>query len=107
LVAAIMCGVFHFLLEDSRMPTPHGWLAAVAVGALPTATANLLWDAGIRHGDANLLTVLAYATPLMGAVLLALLGIEDFTWRLLIVGFLIGVAGFLSNEHPGAKRVIR
>jgi drug/metabolite transporter (DMT)-like permease len=64
---------------------------------VPLALGNWAWDEGFRRGDSQLLAVMAYATPLCSALLLAALGIEALTWNLMIGAVVIAVAGFLSR----------
>ena len=72
--------------------------AATAVGIVPTAIANVAWDEGFRKGDGQLLTVMAYGTPLCSALLLTALGTQDLTWRLTIGAIPIMVAGLMSRS---------
>jgi drug/metabolite transporter (DMT)-like permease len=99
-LSTILCGIMHLLLEPSVMPTLGGAAAAGVVGIVPAACANLAWDEGFRRGDSQLLAVMAYATPLVSALLLTVLGLESFTWRLLIGAVVIGLAGVLSRADP-------
>jgi drug/metabolite transporter (DMT)-like permease len=74
--------------------------SAVAVGLVPLALGNLVWDKGFRRGDSQLLAVMAYSTPLCSAVILALLGLEVYTANLCIGGFVVVVAaGSLSRTE--------
>jgi len=96
-LAALLCAALHFLLEDSILPDAAGTSAAVAIGVIPGALANWTWDEGFRRGDSQLLAVMAYATPLCSALLLATLGFESLTWRLLVGAIFIAAAGVLSR----------
>ncbi|MDB6083258.1 MAG: rane protein, partial [Gammaproteobacteria bacterium] len=96
-IAAVLCGIVHLLLESSVIPTVGSAAIAAVIGVVPTAFANLAWDEGFRRGDSQLLAVMAYATPLCSALLLTLLGIEPFTWRLLVGAMVIVMAGVLSR----------
>ena len=97
-ISLLLCGVLHFLLEHSVAPSVASAAAAVLIGIAPTAFANLAWDRGFRYGDSQLLAVAAYGTPLCSALLLALLGLEPFTWQLLIAAMAIVGAGLLSRH---------
>ena len=88
---------------DRARPEAGRAAAAITTGLIPTGLANLAWDEGFRRGDSRLLAVMAYGTPLCSALLLAMLNLEPFTWRLLIGGTIIVLAGVLSNisrSHP-------
>lgn len=96
-LSAVLCAAIHFLLEPSALPSLGSGTAAVAIGIVPAALANWTWDEGFRKGDSQLLAVMAYATPLCSAALLAVFGLESFTWKLLVGATLIIIAGLLSR----------
>jgi drug/metabolite transporter (DMT)-like permease len=96
-ISAALCGVLHLILEHPVMPSIGTAGAAVLVGIVPTAFANLAWDKGLRRGDSQLLAVAAYGTPLCSALLLSLLGLESLSWKILIGAFLIVTAGLMSR----------
>jgi hypothetical protein len=66
--------VLHFALETTVTPSASSLLFAVLIGAQPLALAALGWDNGIRRGDRRLLAIMAYATPLVSALMLILCG---------------------------------
>lgn len=80
------------------LPSAGGVAAAAAVGIVPLAFGNLLWDEGFRRGDGQLLAVMAYGTPLCSALLLAMLGLESLTWTLGLGALVIVGAGVLSRS---------
>jgi drug/metabolite transporter (DMT)-like permease len=96
-ISTLLCAGLHLLLEPTVVPSIGAIAAAAAVGIVPLAAGNLAWDQGFRRGDGQLLAVLAYATPLCSALLLALLGLELFSWGLLIGAIVIVLAGLLSR----------
>jgi len=93
-----LCFGMHLLLEPTVMPSAGGIAAAAAVGIVPLAFGNLLWDEGFRRGDSQLLAVMAYATPLCSALLLGVLGLESLTWTLGLGALVIVAAGLLSRS---------
>jgi drug/metabolite transporter (DMT)-like permease len=95
-----LCAILHFALERTVVPG-LGALAATAVaGMVPLALGNFVWDEGFRRGDGQLLAVMAYATPLCSALLLAALGAALITWNLLTGAVVIVLAGWLSRADP-------
>ncbi len=99
-ISAIICVFLHALLEPTVIPN-LGALAATAVaGMIPLALGNFVWDEGFRRGDGHLLAVMAYATPLCSALLLASLGAALLTWNLLAGAVVIVLAGVLSQTSP-------
>jgi drug/metabolite transporter (DMT)-like permease len=93
-----LCFGMHLLLEPTVIPSAGGIAAAAAVGIVPLAFGNLLWDEGFRRGDGQLLAVMAYATPLCSALLLAVFGLESLTWTLGVGALVIVAAGLLSRS---------
>jgi drug/metabolite transporter (DMT)-like permease len=97
-LAALLCAALHFLLEPTVLPSAAGMMGAAAVGIVPTAIASVAWDQGFRKGDSQLLTVMAYATPLCSALLLTMLGVQALTWRLLLGAIAIVSAGLMARS---------
>ena len=96
-LAALTCGVMHLLLESTVIPSIRSAAATVAVGIMPGALANWMWDHGFRKGNSQQLAVLAYTSPLCSALLLVGLGLEFVTPTLVIGGGLIVMAALLSR----------
>jgi len=96
-ISTALCAGLHFALEPTMMPSLSALGAAAAVGVVPLALGNFVWDEGFRRGDSQLLAVLAYATPLCSALLLGALGLASLTWGLLLGGAIIVTAGALSR----------
>ncbi len=90
-LSAFICAALHSVLEPNRIPSLRGLASAAAVGIVPW-----VGNQGFRRGDSQLLAVVD-ATPLCGAILLAMLGLDAFTLRLLIGGIVIVLAGMLSR----------
>jgi len=98
-ISTALCGALHFALEPTVMPSMGALGAAAAVGVVPLALGNFVWDEGFRRGDSQLLAVLAYATPLCSALLLGALGLASLSWGLLVGGAVIVTAGLLSRHE--------
>ena len=96
-LSTVLCGALHFLLEPTILPSIGALGAAAAVGIVPLALGNLVWDEGFRRGDSQLLAVMSYATPLCSALLLASLGMAALTMNLLVGAVVIVLAGLLSR----------
>jgi prepilin-type processing-associated H-X9-DG protein len=97
-ISTLVCGALHFAFEPTVMPTPAAFACMTIAGVLPLAVGNHLWDVGFRRGDSQQLAVMAYATPLCGALLLAALGAAVLTWNLLLGAIVIVAAGVLSRS---------
>jgi drug/metabolite transporter (DMT)-like permease len=96
-ISTALCAALHFALEPTVAPSLGALGAAAAVGVIPLALGNFVWDEGFRRGDSQLLAVLAYATPLCSALLLGALGLASLTWGLLAGAVAIVTAGVLSR----------
>jgi drug/metabolite transporter (DMT)-like permease len=96
-VSALLCLGLHLSLETTVLPEPRALLAAISVGIAPLALANFAWDQGMRRGDGQLLAVMAYATPLVSALLLILVGIAAASLNLLAGALMIVSAGMMSR----------
>ena len=97
--SALLCAGLHGLLETTVVPSLGALSAAVAVGVAPLALANFAWDQGFRRGDSQLLAVMAYATPVLSALLLVSIGLASLTPGLLIGATMIVGAGLLSRSE--------
>lgn len=97
LSAALSFGL-HLLLEDWLSPSLPGLLGAVLAGIGPLALGNLAWDVGARRGDRVTLATLAYATPLVAALLLAAAGLATLGLGLVAGGALIVLGGYVSSR---------
>jgi len=98
-ISTAFCAVLHLLLEPTVVPSVAALASSAAIGIVPLALGNLVWDKGFQRGDSQLLAVMAYATPLCSAVLLAVLGLESFTWSLVVGAVVIVLAGYLSRAE--------
>lgn len=96
-ISTALCVLLHFLTEPTVIPSLGAFAATAVAGMVPLALGNFVWDEGFRRGDGQLLAVMAYATPLCSALLLAALGAALLTWNLLTGAAVIVLAGFLSR----------
>src|ERR1700677_2743744 len=99
-ISAVLCALLHVSLEPTVIPSLGAFAATAVAGMIPLAVGNYVWDEGFRRGDGHLLAVMAYATPLCSALLLASLGAALLTWNLLAGAIVIVLAGLLSRTDP-------
>jgi drug/metabolite transporter (DMT)-like permease len=99
-ISTLLCAGLHLLLEPTVMPSATNLLAMAIAGFVALGLGTYLWDLGFRHGDGHLLAVMAYATPLCSALLLATFSGALLTWNLLIGALVIVAAGLLSRTAP-------
>lgn len=103
LVTAALALAAHAVLEPTRWPEGSGWLAVLALGLGPVGAAFFLWDRGTKRGDLQLLGSAAYLSPLLGTLLLLLLGqgrpsLGLLAAALLIVGGAAVASGALGHS---------
>lgn len=100
LVAAIVCGAIHFSFETTQALSGVQTMAIVALGIVPMGLGYALWDYGVARGDARLLSILAYGTPLIATLLLVVLGFAELSASLMIGAALI-IAGAAVGTWKG------
>jgi drug/metabolite transporter (DMT)-like permease len=74
LVTALLAFLAHLLVEPGDWPEGAAWLAVLALGIGPVGAAFFLWDFGTKGGALQILGAAAYLAPLLGTVLLLLMG---------------------------------
>ena len=75
-VTAVLALFCHLLWETTVWPeTSTQWLGIIGLGVGPVGIAFFTWDYGIKHGNLQLLGVLAYSAPLISALLLVMTGL--------------------------------
>lgn len=97
-LSAAIALALHLILETTVVPSAGTMISSLLVGIVPLALGNLAWDHGIRRGDRVLLSVLAYATPLVSALILIAAGYASPTLGLLAGGLMIVAAGIISTR---------
>ena len=87
-----------------------GWACLAAISLGPLGAAFFAWDAALKRGDARLIGVLAYLTPLLSTLLLVAVG-RPFHFStaaalvLIVSGALLGTWG--TWRKPSTGRVTR
>lgn len=107
LATAALAFAAHLLLEAPGWPAgARSWLAVLALGVGPVGAAFFLWDHGTKHGALQVLGAAAYLAPLLGAVLLLLMGRGSPSPGLLAAAVLIvggaAIAGRARPRRPAA-----
>ncbi|MCB2109490.1 MAG: EamA family transporter [Defluviimonas sp.] len=94
---AILSAAAHLAWETAAAPAgPWGWLACAALGLGPVGLAFYFWDTGVKHGDIQLLGVLAYAAPLLSTLVLIVAGIAPATPQLALSALMIAGGAALA-----------
>ena len=99
--AALLAGALHLLTENTAPLTPGIAIVVLAMGVGPVGLAFALWDIGMKRGDPRLLGTLAFATPVLSTLLLAVAGEAPFTGRTLLAALLVAAGGFVAGREAG------
>lgn len=109
LATGLLALLAHVVLEPTTLPSGAGWLAVLALGLGPVGAAFYLWDHGTKRGDLRVLGASAYAAPLIGTLLLLLLGHGRPSLALLLAALLIVGGALLASgdlfRRPAAAQV--
>lgn len=107
LLSALFSGSVWVMIQGAP-PAPASSLWIVGVASVFFALSYASWDYGMKHGDAQLIGVLSFITPVLSAVYLVLLGKAEMTVYLLAALMLvvagIGIAKFgetLAGRNKG------
>jgi len=93
-VLALLC---HLALEETVRPSAVEWLAVVGLGLGPVGAAFYAWDYGVKRGNIQTLSALAYSVPLLSAALLVALGLAEATWTLVVAAVFIAGGAVLAS----------
>jgi drug/metabolite transporter (DMT)-like permease len=98
-LSAVGAAVLHMALETTVWPVnPTAWAAVVALGLGPVGLAFYLWDAGMKHGNVQLLGTLAFATPLLSTLLMTSLGLSAASSTIWLASVLITAGAALASR---------
>lgn len=100
LVTATAAFLAHALLEAPDWPVGSAWLAVFALGVGPVGAAFFLWDLGTKRGALQLLGAAAYLAPLLGTVLLLLMGRGQPSLGLAAAAALIVGGAVIAGRPP-------
>ncbi|HEY5717613.1 MAG TPA: EamA family transporter [Motiliproteus sp.] len=100
-LTALLAWGCHLLWETSVWPQqPSQWVGVIGLGLGPVGIAFFTWDYGVKHGDLQLLGVLAYSAPLISVLLLILFGLAEPSWSLLWASIAIVGGSLLAGWSP-------
>ena len=103
-VTAAMALACHLLWETTVWPlSGMQWIGVLGLGLGPVGIAFFTWDHGIKHGNLQLLGVLAYAAPLISVLLLIVAGEAQPSWTIAFACLAIvagsALAGISRNKR--------
>lgn len=108
---AAIAGIGHALFETTLSPVPDNLgLSIVLIGIGPYGLAFLAWDSALRRGNSATVGTLAYAVPVLSALLLVATGMAAADWRLPVAAFGVvagsAIAGRPSRPAPARAGAI-
>ncbi|CAE6714239.1 hypothetical protein R69619_01232 [Paraburkholderia nemoris] len=92
--AGVLAIVSHLLFEPRFTPSGSDCLWMTAIGLGPLGISFMLWDRALRQGNASQIGILAYGTPVLSMLGLALAGqVTDRDWSTIFLASTLIVAG--------------
>ena len=103
-VTALLALGCHLIWEQTFWPdSTTQWVGVVGLGLGPVGLAFFTWDYGVKHGNLQLLGVLAYGAPLISVILLVAAGEGEASWSLLVACVLIVAGSLLTGFTKNAS----
>lgn len=93
----ILSLIMHISYEQTIIPNLHQTIVLIIMGLTTQGSAYFMWDYGIKRGNFNLLSVLAYSNPIIAVILLIIAGKSHYSDTLLIATLLISLGGALAG----------
>lgn len=91
----------HLVWETTVWPsTSLHWVGILGLGLGPVGIAFFTWDYGVKHGNIQLLGVLAYSAPLISVLLLVLFGLGEASWAVLWACLAIVGGSLIAGIDP-------
>ena len=104
-VTALLALLCHLLWETTVWPASASqWLGVIGLGLGPVGIAFFTWDYGIKHGNLQLLGVLAYSAPLISALLLVVTGLAETSLNLLLACLAIVLGSLIAGYKRRAQK---
>lgn len=90
----------HLAFETTPQLAGPQLLAIAAIGVAPLTLSNALWDLASRTGHMAAISGLAYLTPLLSLLLLALFGVATVSWSVALGAVLIVAGALAASRAP-------
>ena len=86
----------HVWLEPAVELNWRDGLLIAVMGLGPMGAAFFLWDRALKNGDARLIGILSYLTPLLSTALLIVVSGRAMTWHVALAAVMIVGAAILG-----------
>ncbi|MEM1317527.1 MAG: EamA family transporter [Pseudomonadota bacterium] len=98
-VSAVLATLSHLAFEQTVWPDGAlQWAATLALGLGPVGGAFYLWDAGVKHGNIQLLGAASYATPVLSVIVLVATGFAEADLTLALATLLVTGGAVLAAK---------
>jgi drug/metabolite transporter (DMT)-like permease len=98
LVSGVLSLLCHAWLEPAIALTVQDGVLIAVMGLGPMGAAFFLWDRALKTGDARLIGILSYLTPLLSTALLITVGGRAMTWNVAVAAVMIVGAAILGTR---------
>ncbi len=96
LVSGLLSLACHVWLEPAVELNWRDGLLITVMGLGPMGAAFFLWDRALKNGDARLIGILSYLTPLLSTALLIVVSGRAMTWHVALAAVMIVGAAILG-----------
>ena len=96
LVSGVLSLACHVWLEPAVELNWRDGLLIAIMGLGPMGAAFFLWDRALKNGDARLIGILSYLTPLLSTALLIVVSGRAMTWHVALAALMIVSAAILG-----------
>lgn len=98
LVSGVLSLLCHAWLEPAVALTVQDGVLIAVMGLGPMGAAFFLWDRALKTGDARLIGILSYLTPLLSTALLIAVSGRALTWNVAVAAVMIVGAAILGTR---------
>lgn len=96
LVSGVLSLLCHAWLEPAVELTVRDGILITVMGLGPMGAAFFLWDKALKTGDARLIGILSYLTPLLSTAMLIVVSGRAMTWHVALAAVMIVGAAVLG-----------
>ena len=107
LYAGIGAGIIiplHFMLEDTIIPNFFQLGLIITIGIFSKGLAYQAWDSAVKNVNPVVMTNIAYCTPILSVILLALFGFGNLTPYVMTSCILLIVASILISPSSNTRQ---
>lgn len=104
-VTAALAFLCHLVWEITVWPNDFTqWIGVLGLGLGPVGMAFFAWDYGVKHGNLQLLGVLAYSAPLISVALLVISGESQPSYSMVVSCLMIVTGSAVAGINMNKKR---